>query len=63
MPKDTSTKRTSIKTHLTLAETVRISRVHLRSHYAYDLKIVSIKNCRKLRSAKLIQNRIDFKPT
>jgi hypothetical protein len=62
MPKDTSTKLTSLETYLTLAETVRISRGYLRSHYAYDLKIVSIKVCKKLRSAKLIQNRIDFKP-
>jgi hypothetical protein len=61
MPKDTSIKLTSLETHLTLAETVRISRGDLRSHYTYDLKIVSITVCRKLRLAKLIQNRIDFK--
>jgi hypothetical protein len=62
MPKDTSTKLTSLEPHITLAETFRISRGDLRSHYAHNLKIVSIKVCRKLRSAKLIQNRIDFKP-
>jgi hypothetical protein len=62
MPKDTSTNLTSLETQLTLAETVRISRGDLRSHYTYNLKIVSITICRILRSAKLIQNRIDFKP-
>jgi hypothetical protein len=62
MPKDTSTNLTSLETQLTLAETVMISRGDLRSHYTYNLKIVSITVCRKLRSAKIIQNRIDFKP-
>ena len=62
MPKDTSTKLTSLEPHLTLAETVRIFKGDLRSHYTHNLKIVSLKVCTKLRSAKLIQNRIDFKP-
>ncbi len=62
MPKDTSTNLTSLETQLTLAETVKISRGDLRSHYTHNLKIVSIKVCRKLRSAKLIQKRIEIKP-